>query len=315
MAKSKKQSPQYMNGFMARHGQAFFFSLGKLWRQPLANIMTIAVIGIALALPAALFILLQNVQNLSQNWHDQAQISLFLKQDITADQAQTLQKQLQSNNEIASITYISPETGLKQFEQQSGFGDVLQQLQTNPLPGVLEIVPAAMLNSPIQIQTLLEQLKQMPEVDAAQLDMHWVKRLFGIVNLAQNVVWGLALLLAAAVILIVGNTIRLSIQNHKGEIEVTKLVGATDAFVRRPFLYTGLLYGFFGALIAYILVNFLLLVLTIPISNLSTLYQSAFSLSGFNLFSSEMLFIIGMALGLFGAWLAVARQLRKIEPS
>ncbi len=315
MAKPKKQSPQFINGFLAKHGQAFFFSLGKLWRQPLANIMTIAVIGIALALPATLFILLKNVQNLSQGWHDQAQISLFLNQDVSSDQAHSLKQQLQSNNNIAQVIYISPEQGLKQFEKQSGFGNVLQQLNNNPLPGVLEVVPASALNSPIEIQALVEQLKQLPEVDVAKLDMGWVKRLFGIINLAQNAVWGLALLLAVAVILIVGNTIRLSIQNHKDEIEITKLVGATDAFVRRPFLYTGILYGFFGALIAYLLVGFLLVILSNPIANLSNLYQSDFVLSGFSLFSSEMLFMIGMGLGLFGAWLAVARQLRKIEPS
>lgn len=310
-----KKPQLYLNSFFAKHGQAFFFSLGKLWQQPLANIMTIAVIGIALALPAILFILLQNMQNLSQGWQDQAQITLFLKQTISDEQVQNLQQQLQNNSAIATVTYISPKQGLEQLEEQSGFGNALQQLNQNPLPGVLEIVPANTLNSPIQIQALLEQLKQLPEVDIAQLNMGWIKRLFGIINLAQNAVWGLAVLLGIAVILIVGNTIRLSIQNHKSEIEITKLVGATNAFVRRPFLYTGILYGFFGAVIAFVLVNCLLVLLSYAVASLSNLYQSNFILSGFSLFSSEMLFVAGMALGLFGSWLAVARQLKRIEPT
>lgn len=314
MARSKNQNSQQMNSYWSRHGQAFFISLGKLWRQPLANIMTIAVIGIALALPATLYIVLQNIHSVGAGWNDNAQITLFLKKDVTDPQAKIVEQQLRSESDIGRVTYVNPSQGLRQFEKQSGFGNVLQQLSSNPLPGVLVIEPAATLTTPIEIQSLLEQLKQLPEVDIAQLDMGWITRLFGIINVLETAVWALAFLLALAVILIVGNTIRLSIQNHRDEIEVTKLVGATDAFVRRPFLYTGILYGFFGALIAYFLVSFLLMLLSGPVSNLSTLYQSSFALSGFSLFAAEMLFIAGMSLGVIGAWIAVGRQLRRIEP-
>lgn len=303
-----------MNSIFSRHAQAFFFSLGKLWRQPLANFMTIAVIGIALALPATLFILLQNIQNLGAGWDNKAQVSLFLKQTITNDQAHVLQQQLQSQSNIGKVTYVSPEDGLAQFEKQSGFGNVLQQLNSNPLPAVLLVEPADNIHSPLLIHALVEQLKQLPQVDVAQLDMGWVKRLFGIINLAEQGVVALGFLLALTVILVVGNTIRLSIQNRRDEIEVTKLVGASNSFVRRPFLYTGILYGFLGALIAYLLVTILLMWLSGPVESLSGLYQSSFYLQGFSLFSSEILLIIGMALGWLGAWIAVARQLRKIEP-
>lgn len=314
MSKSKKQTPHQMDSFLSRHGQAFFFSLGKLWRQPLANMMTIAIIGIALALPATLFVILQNIQSLSASWNNTAQITLFLHKDVTEQQANGLVRQLNLEGNIRNATYVSPTAGLQQFEKQSGFGNVLQQLNGNPLPSVLVIEPAPALNTPMQIQVLLSQLKQLPEVSLAQLDMGWISRLFGIINLVKTAVWGIGCLLALAVLLIVGNTIRMSIHSHRDEIEVTKLVGATDAFVRRPFLYTGILYGFFGALIAYVLVTLLLLFLSGPVANLATLYQSNFALSGFSLFTSEILFLIGMGLGLLGAWIAVGRQLRKIEP-
>lgn len=315
MAKSKKQSPKSLNNLFARHGQAFFSSLGRLWRQPLANFMTIAVIGIALALPATLYILLQNIQQVSHGWDNKAQISLFLKQDVNASQVQVLQQQLMLDQAIGKVKYISPSQGLKEFESQSGFGNVLQQLHSNPLPAVLVVEPGLMVNTPLAIHELLNQLKQLPQVKMAKLDMGWIKRLFGLINLAEHAVWALGFMLGVAVILIVGNTIRLSIQNRRDEIEVTKLVGATNAFVRRPFLYTGIFYGFFGALIAYSLVNLLLFWLAQPVANLAGLYESSFTLSGFSLFSSEMLFLIGMGLGLLGSWIAVARQLRRIEPS
>lgn len=315
MANSSSQSLKKMDSLFARHGQAFFSSLGRLWRQPLANLMTIAVIGIALALPATLYILLQNVQSLSHGWTDNAQITLFLKQDVTPSQVQVLQQQLNLQNDISKVTYISPEQGLKQFEHESGFGHVLQQLHTNPLPEVLIVQPGGALTTPLAIHELVNRLQSLPQVGVAQLDMGWIKRLFGIIDLAEHGVWALGALLAVAVILIVGNTIRLSIQNRRDEIEVTKLVGATNAFVRRPFLYTGILYGFFGALIAYILVSLLLTWLSAPVAKLAGLYESSFALSGFNLLSSEVLFIIGMGLGLLGAWIAVTRQLRQIEPS
>jgi len=316
MANSSLQSSKKMDSLFARHGQAFFSSLGRIWRQPFANFMTIAVIGIALALPATLYILLQNVQSLvGHGWTDNAQITLFLKQDVTPGQVQILQQQLNLQHNVNKVTYISPEQGLKQFEQESGFGHVLQQLHTNPLPGVLIVQPDSTIITPLAIHELVKQLQELPQVSIAQLDMDWVKRLFGIINLAEHGIWALAVLLAMAVILTVGNTIRLSIQNRRDEIEVTKLVGATNAFVRRPFLYTGILYGFFGALIAYILVSLLLDWLSAPAAKLAGLYESSFALSGLSLLSSEILFIIGMCLGLAGAWVAVTRQLRRIEPS
>lgn len=303
-----------LNNYLLRHCQAFFSSLGRLWRHPVANFLTIAVIGIALALPAGLYILLQNVKTISHRWDSTTQISLFLKSNISLDQAHMLVKQLQTDSDIQKVIYISPEQGLEQFEKESGFSDLLQQLHTNPLPGVITVLPSDNLNTPFSINQLVIRLKQLPQVDVARLDMEWIKKLYTMIDLAQRAVWALGILLALTVILIIGNTIRLSIQNARREIEVTKLVGATNAFIRRPFLYTGLLYGTIGAFIAYLLVNVLLIMLVGPIEKLAELYQSDYYLRGFSLFSTEILFIVGIVLGLLGSWLAVGRQLKEIEP-
>lgn len=316
-AVTSNQSSQSSRGFVyycSAHGQAFFYSAGRLWRNPLANFMTIMVLGLALALPAGLYILLKNVQAVNVGWDSGTQVSLFLKRDLPSDQLRVLLQQLQQNRDIARIAYVSPSSGLKQFEQQSGFGNVLQQLHTNPLPGVIMVSPAVSAQSPVALKQLVLRLKQLPAVDVVQSDVAWIKRLYTIVHLAGRSVWALAMLFALAVVLIIGNTLRLAIQHSCQEIKVTRLVGASNAFVRRPFLYIGVIYGFFSALIAYILVNLLLIWLSGPVSKLTGLYQSHFHLQGFGLFATEILFLSGMILGFLGAWLAVGRQLRCIEP-
>jgi cell division transport system permease protein len=311
---SNKQMHSKLTSWLIRHSQALFASLGQMWRAPLANLMTIMVIAIALALPAGLYILLQNVNIASQDWHQTAQISLFLKQDTGADDTQILIEKLRQNSDIAQVHYVSPQQGLQQLKQQADFSQVIEQLPQNPLPGVITLVPAQTLQSPWAIKDLLAQLKQLQHVDIAQLDMAWLKRLYAIINLAQRFVWGLGVLLSLGVILIVGNTIRLAIQNQKRAIQVTKLVGATDAFIRRPFLYVGLLYGFFGALIAFILVKLFLAWLSPALEDLMNLYQADFYLHGFSLLTTEIMFLGGMGLGSMGAWLAVKQQLKHIEP-
>jgi cell division transport system permease protein len=152
-------------------------------------------------------------------------------------------------------------------------------------------------------------------VEMAQLDMQWVKRLYGLMDIGRRGVWVLASLLALAVLLVVGNTIRLAIQNRRDEIIITKLIGGTDTFIRRPFLYTGFWYGVLGGIIAFILVQASLGVLAGPVNNLAGLYSSTFRLDGMDLPTVGALLSSGMVLGLLGSWLAVGRHLRAIEPT
>lgn len=277
--------------------------------------MTTAVIGIALALPSGLHVVLKNAQQLSGGWDGAAQISLFLNRSVGDDEAERLAKQIQKLPQVAGVTYISRREALLEFQRLSGFGDALQALKDNPLPSVLVIRPASEASTPKATEALLERLGAYPPVDLAQLDMQWVKRLYVIMELVRRGVVVLAILLAIAVLLVVGNTIRLAIQNRRDEIVVMKLIGGTDGFIRRPFLYTGFWYGLFGGLIAWVLVTLSLSILSDPVERLAGLYQSRFELSGLDLASAIMLLATSILLGLAGSWLAVGRHLREIEPS
>lgn len=277
--------------------------------------MTAAVIGIALALPSGLHVVLKNAQQLSGGWDGAAQISLFLNRSVGNDEAERLAKQIQKLPQVAGVTYISRHEALLEFQRLSGFGDALQALKDNPLPSVLVIRPASEASTPEATEALLQRLGAYPPVDLAQLDMQWVKRLYVIMELVRRGVVVLAILLAIAVLLVVGNTIRLAIQNRRDEIVVMKLIGGTDGFIRRPFLYTGFWYGLFGGLIAWVLVTLSLSILSDPVERLAGLYQSRFELSGLDLASAIMLLATSILLGLAGSWLAVGRHLREIEPS
>lgn len=304
-----------MKNYLLRHVQVFFFSLGQLAKTPIATLMTLAVIGITLALPAGLYVLFDNLQRASHGWDSGAQISLFLKLDTTERNATALQDKIRALPGVAAVQYISREQALIEFKRLSGFGEALDVLDNNPLPPVIVVTPAPSMNTPDLIQTLVQTLARQPGVDLAQLDLEWIKRLHAMLTLAQRGVLILAGLLALAVLLIIGNTIRLAILNRRTEIEVIKLIGGTDAFIRRPFLYSGLLQGLLGALAAWLLVGGSLLLLSGPAEELAGLYGSHFELGGLGLVNGLWLLLGGTALGWLGSRLAVSRHLHAIEPT
>ncbi len=298
-----------------RHLQVFFYTLGQICRQPFASLMTAAVIGIALALPTGFYVLLKNVQQVSSTMDDVTQISLFLKKEVGEKQALQLSNRLQKMQEIESIQHISPQEALDEFRQYAGFSTALKVLDENPLPSVLVINPIDRFATPEAIGSLLEQLETVSEVEIVRLDMQWIKRLNALLETSQRGVLILATLLAMSVPLIVGNTIRLAINNRRDEIEITKLIGATDAFIRRPFLYSGLWYGLLGGIIAWLLITVSLKLLSAPVERLSLLYDSTFILHALDFTTSFKLLLISALLGWLGSWLAVSRHLREIEPS
>lgn len=304
-----------INTYFTHHLWVLVSSLGQLWRTPFSTLMTAAVIGIALALPAGLHVLLQNVQQLAGGWEGTAQVSLFLKQDVAEKNAQALAGKLRGWPEVADVRYISREQALAEFRELSGFGDALDSLGENPLPAVLVIRPRAEYTEPARMELLLGRLRTLDTVELAQLDMEWVRRLNAIIEVGKRGVLVLAGLLALAILLVVGNTIRLTIFNRREEIVVIKLIGATNGFIRRPFLYTGFWYGLMGAVIAWLLVGTLLGLLSGPVSQLSLLYNSGFTLGGLDLMTTASLLGLGILLGLAGSWLAVGRHLKRIEPT
>jgi cell division transport system permease protein len=301
--------------YLLRHAQTMIYALGQLSIRPFSTLMTVAVIGIALAMPAGLHVLLKNVQTVLAGWDSAAQVSLFLKKNTKERSALNLADRLRQRPGIAAVDYISAEQAMAEFRKLSGFGDALKALDENPLPPVLVVHPEVKQQSPAQLQTLVEELRKNVDVDLAQLDMQWVKRLYGLMDIGRRGVWVLAGMLALAVLLVVGNTIRLAIQNRRDEIVITKLIGGTDAFIRRPFLYTGFWYGVLGGVIGFILVELALWVLAGPVNNLAGLYNSNFHLNGADFVTAGSLLLGGLLLGLSGSWLAVGRHLRAIEPT
>lgn len=297
-----------------QHLSTLVFSLGQLARTPVSSLLIIAVISIALVLPSGLYLFLENVRQVSHGWSEAVQISLFLRTKITDEQAKTLAEQLRQRQDIQSVQVITKEEALREYRALSGFGNALDLLEENPLPTVLVVQPVTDNVTSQTVQTLLDDLSQLPSVEIVQSDTQWLKRLFALIEIIRRGVWILSTLLALAVVLIVGNTIRLAIYGRREEIEVNKLFGATDAFIRRPFLYTGFWYGLIGGSGAWALVNSAFWLLKEPVKQLALLYQSPFELVTLNIGAGLILLMGGIFLGLGGAWLAVGRHLREIQP-
>lgn len=301
--------------YILLHLQSMLFSLGRLWRQPFSSLMTIAVIGIALALPAGLFVLLQNVNTVSDQWDDASQISLFLKQDMSENKIKRLSDDILAWPQIGKTHYQTAEQSLNEFRELSGLGHLLDTLPDNPIPPVITLYPANENMPAERIKDLLKKLEALPEVAQAQLDMEWLQRLRSINKLLARGITLLGLLLSLSVLLVIGNTIRLAILNRQSEIKVMKLVGATDRFIRRPFLYTGFWYGLIGGLFAWGLLLLAMSMLTAPISELASQYGSDYDLQWFTGLLLLYLPMTGLLLGVLGAWLAVSRHLHAIEPT
>ncbi|MCU7797742.1 MAG: permease-like cell division protein FtsX [Candidatus Thiodiazotropha sp. (ex Semelilucina semeliformis)] len=301
--------------WLQRHAQVALASLGRLFNNSLGSFMTCAVIGIALALPIGLHVILNNLQSISGGWDSGASISLFLQQTVSDDQAASLAEKLRLHQRIEKVELVTKQAALAEFRRLSGFGEALEALDNNPLPALLVIQPKTDYTSAETAQLLVRELGLLPEADIVQLDLQWVRRLQAITVIAQRAVLVLATLLGLAVLLIIGNTIRLEIQNRRAEIEITKLIGATNAFIRRPFLYTGFWYGLFGGIIAWLMVAISVTLLRGPVANLASLYESAFDLSSLGWLNVISLLAASAVLGLVGSWLAVGKHLSAVEPS
>lgn len=298
--------------WMRHHRLSAADSLYRVLDKPLSSVLTWLVIGIALALPVGLNVALDNVDHLSSGWDSPAQISLFLREDLEADRARQFQQALAAREDIAGARYVSREEALAEFSELSGFADVLASLDENPLPDLVLVTPAGQGGE--AASALREELQATPEVAQAVLDMEWLQRLNSLMELSRRLVLAVGGLLVLGVVLILGNTIRLAIESRREEIVIVKLVGGSNAFVRRPFLYTGLWYGVGGGVFAATLVALSLWFLSAPVDQLAALYQSGFQLSGLGIMGALNLVILGGLLGLTGAWLAVARHLVEIEP-
>jgi len=289
-------------------------SLQDLRNRPLATLLTASVIGIALAMPASLNLLVKNGRNLAGGWEDARDFSVYLQVGTALDVARDLATDIGNLAQVESVTLTDAEAALAEFRNESGLAEVLDDLDGNPLPHTLSIRPVDDL-SVDQLDTLAGQLRDTPGVDIVQLDTVWVERLNAILDFLRRVVMLATVLLAVGVIIIVGNTIRLDIQNRRDEIEVLKLLGASDGFVRRPFLYEGLWYGLLGSLLAILLLLIGGWVLSAPVERLVGLYSANVQLLGLAGTSLLLVTVSGIIAGWGGAWSAVTRHLSAIQPT
>ncbi|MBS0365724.1 MAG: cell division protein [Proteobacteria bacterium] len=297
----------------ARHLQALLGSLGRLARSPLSTLMTLSVLGLALALPVALYLFALNAQAATGNFSSAIDMSVYFKTDTPLAKAQQLAQAARQRGDIEAVVLIPADQGLAEFRTYSGFGDALQALKENPLPHVLHVRPRAGAGAST-VENLRRYFSAWPEVDLVQADAQWVMRFNAILEVLRRLLLIVAMLLGLGVVAVIGNTIRLEIQSRRAEIEVTKLVGGSNAFVRRPFLYTGVLYGLGGALLALGMVVLAIVLLQQPVAQLAHLYGSQYLLRGLLLPEVAALLGAGAALGWLGAWVASARHLRAIEP-
>ncbi len=312
---SKGTISSRFNMTMRQHRIECLKGIQDILKYPLSSFMTIAVLAIALALPTSFYIFLKNINTLSDNWDGVAQISLFLKTSADEKAIEKLQKKLQTSKKIAKIEFIDKEKGLKEFSERSGFGEALSYLDDNPLPHTFLVIPSKSFSTPIASQQLTEELQKESAVELAQLDLKWVQKFHSIMHIAERIVYILSILLSLAVLLIIGNTIRLAIQSRREEIQIIKLVGATDAFIRRPFLYSGIWYGLIAGLIAFLLISISVFWLSDPVNRLSAQYNSHFVLTGLSIADVVQLLAVSTLLGFLGSWLSVGRHLKDIEPT
>ncbi|ATR81307.1 ABC transporter permease [Pseudomonas sp. FFUP_PS_473] len=301
-----------LHAWLESHRSSLLDSLRRLGKQPIGSFFTCLVMAVALSLPMGLSLLLSNVERLGGSWQRAAQISLYLKLDASSRDGEALRDQIKGIAGVAEAEFVSRDQALNEFQKQSGLGEALRELPENPLPGVIVVTPKE-VDKPA-LEALRQRLAELPRVELAQLDLVWVERLAAILKLGDRFVFGLTVLLVSALLLVIGNTIRLHIENRRIEIEVIKLVGGTDSYVRRPFLYMGALYGFGAGVLSWGVLAFGLNWLNDAVIGLSGLYGSDFALAGVPPADGLSLLLGAVLLGYIGAWIAVARHLSELAP-
>lgn len=296
------------------HKTVLVASLVRLLSAPFTSAMAIMVMAIAIALAGSFYVLVGNAQQLVNSLQAGKQISLFLHEHTTDQQANRLVQELRAHEAIAKVNLITKQQALAEFKQYSGFGAALDALETNPLPAVLQVYPEESLTEAFQLAQLLSQLQTLQAVDFAQMDMEWVTRLQSIMQIVSRAVLVLSCLLALAVVFITGNTIRSELQTRRDEVVVTKLVGGTNGFICLPFIYAGFWYGFISAVLAWCIIFLLLFMIHAPIEQLTLLYQSQFQLHFLSIGESMVLVFASSVFGIIGSYAVASHQLRLLKP-
>jgi cell division transport system permease protein len=298
---------------MGQHARVFLRTLARLMAQPVATALNALVIGVALSLPAAGYVLLDNLATAAQGIATRPQLSLFLRLDADAQAVAQIQARLKAHSSVAAVHFVPKAAALEQLAERIGVPELASALEGNPLPDAFVVDARADLSAP-GLERLREEMAGWPAVDHVQLDSAWARRLDAMLQLGRTGIAVLGALLGIALVLASFNTIRLQILTQREEIEVSKLIGATDGFIRRPFLYYGALLGLLGGGIAWGIVEACLRLLETPVEELARLYGASFRLASLGWREGFALVGLSAALGWLGAILSVTRHLRQIEP-
>ncbi len=311
--KDNSHSSPGLGTWFKHHQSACKNAIKRLISTPLSSIFTIFVVAIALSLPAALQVAIKNLEAGRNTVNEQAKIALYLQMGTTQEEVNALIDQLKNNELILDIHYISPEQALEDFQQASELGNTLNTLKNNPLPAAIIVTPNTQKLNVDDLNLLIADFQELEAVELAQIDIKWLKKLFSIIDLAKHFAIGTSIFLIFAVLVLIGNTIKNLGQSFQEEIAISKLVGATDAYVRRIFLYTGLGYGLIGSITALLFVFIGVLWITPQLNELATLYNTNISIIPLDLSDMLSLMGIGTILGLGGAWVAANRLINELS--
>jgi cell division transport system permease protein len=309
-----KRWREQFEAYLLNHAHGLFSSLGRLSRTPFTSAMTVLVLAVAIALAGGFYIMIANIQQLTGNLETSNQMSLFLRDNVSENGGQKLSEQLKANPAVESVKFINKRQAMEEFKANSGFADALNALDSNPLPGVIQLLPKNTLKNNEDLSRLIAEFKQLPQVEFIQVDMQWVEKVQTIMLIAGRGVLVVGVLLAFAVTFITGNTIRLELHNRQDEVFISKLVGATHAFIQRPFLYTGFWLGFIAGFLGWIIVTVMLLILEGPVEKLSALYGGSFQLLYLSFSEFFLLMLVAPGLSVLGAWGVLNYQLRLLKP-
>ena len=296
------------------HKQALIDCFKWMIERPVSSLMTIFVIAIALALPGSFWVISDNLKGVTSHWEQSGHISLYITPGLAKAKLAKILSDVKATSGVGKATLISPDEGLKVLQGQEGMQDIMRYLPANPLPAVIDVLPAIQVNTPLEMEDLYTTLKALPAVDEAKMDMAWLERVHAIIEFVRKVGHTLLGILAIAVMIIVGNTLRLAIQSHYDEVAVLKLVGATDAYIIRPFLYAGMCYAILGAVLAIVIIQLLTWQVSVGANQIGQLYDMHYPFHGLLFGHCLIILMFAAILGWIGAMLSIKRQLMTIEP-
>ncbi|MFS2221755.1 permease-like cell division protein FtsX [Pantoea sp. B65] len=313
-SKQPSKSRALKGGWQEQWRYALHGSLSDMWRQPLATLLTVMVIAISLTLPSVCYMVWKNVSQAADQWYPAPQLTVYLSKTLDDTAAENVIAQLKKEDGVDKVNYLSREEAMGEFRNWSGFGGSLDLLEQNPLPAVAIITPKMNFQSSTTMQSLRDRVAAVQGVEEVRMDDSWFARLAALTGLVGQVAAMIGVLMIVAVFLVIGNSVRLSIFARRDTINVQKLIGATDGFILRPFLYGGALLGFSGALLSLILSEVLVLRLESVVTQVASVFGTTFNLSGLSWDESLLLLLISAMIGWIAAWLATVQHLRRFTP-